>query len=92
MKYGLGFRYACLGPLEVVDLGGIDTFYYVSEYLCEDLCDSKEPPELLKEHYDAGEYGVKSRKGFYDYSDGKDSKTIAERDEKFLKLYHALYS
>ena len=92
MKYGLGFRYACLGPLEVVDLGGIDTFYHVSEYLCEDLCDSKEPPELLKEHYDAGEYGVKSRKGFYDYSDGKDSKTIAERDEKFLKLYHALYS
>lgn len=92
MKYGLGFRYACLGPLEVVDLGGIDTFYHISEYLCEDLCNSKEPPELLKEHYAAGEYGVKSKKGFYDYSDGKDTKTIAERDEKFLKLYHALYS
>ena len=37
MKYGLGFRYACLGPLEVVDLGGIDTFYHVRENLCEDL-------------------------------------------------------
>lgn len=26
MKYGLGFRYACLGPLEVSDFGGLDTF------------------------------------------------------------------
>ena len=49
-------------------------------------------PELLKEHYDAKEYGVKSKKGFYDYSDGRDEETIAKRDEKFLKLYHALYS
>mgnify|MGYP004492138825 CR=1 FL=1 len=46
-------------------------------------------PELLKEHYDAKEYGVKSKKGFYDYSDGKVA--IAKRDKKFLKLYHALY-
>ena len=29
MKYGLGFRYACLGPLEVADLGGLDTFYHI---------------------------------------------------------------
>ena len=48
-------------------------------------------PELLKEHYDAKEYVVKSKKGFYDYSDGKDEETIAKRDEMFLKLYHALY-
>ena len=26
MKYGLGMRYACLGPLETVDFGGIDVF------------------------------------------------------------------
>ena len=48
-------------------------------------------PELLKEHYDAKKYGVKSKKGFYDYSAGKDEETIAKRDEKFLKLCHALY-
>lgn len=36
MKYGLGFRYACLGPLEVADFGGLDTFYHISEYLMED--------------------------------------------------------
>lgn len=91
MKYGLGFRYACLGPLEVTDLGGIDIFYHVGSYLTKDLCASKEVPELLKKHYEAGEYGVKSGKGFYDYSGDKAEKTIKERDAKFLKLYHALY-
>ncbi len=91
MKYGLGFRYACLGPLEVSDFGGLDSFYHISEYLMKDLCDDKEPPELLKQHFEAGEYGVKSAKGFYDYSDGRDKIATGERDEKFLKVYHALY-
>lgn len=91
MKYGLGFRYACLGPLEVSDFGGLDTFYHISSYLMKDLCDSKEVPKLLKEHFEAGEYGVKSEKGFYEYKDGRAKEAKEERDEKFLKVYHALY-
>ena len=51
MKYGLGFRYACLGPLEVADFGGLDTFYHISEYLMEDLCDSHDIPQSLEEHF-----------------------------------------
>lgn len=91
MKYGLGFRYACLGPLEVSDFGGIDTFYHISSYLMKDLCDSKEVPELLAKHFEAGEYGVKSEVGFYDYKNGKAQEATKARDEKFLKLYKALY-
>ena len=91
MKYGLGFRYACLGPLEVADFGGLDTFYHISEYLMKDLCDSKEPPALLKEHFENKEFGVKNEKGFYDYSDGKAAEATQKRDEAFLKLFHALY-
>ena len=34
---------------------------------------------------------LRARKVSMDYSDGKDEETIAKRDEKFLKLYHALY-
>lgn len=91
MKYGLGFRYACLGPLEVADLGGLDTFYHISSYLMQDLCDSHDVPAILKQHFDNNEYGVKSQKGFYDYQNGKDLEAIANRDDKLLKLYNALY-
>lgn len=91
MKYGLGFRYAALGPLEVADFGGLDTFYHISSYLMADLCDSKEIPPLLKQCYENNDLGVKTGKGFYDYSNGKDVTATALRDEKLLKLFHALY-
>ena len=90
MKYGLGFRYACLGPMEVCDQGGLDTFYHIASYLFADLADDKNPDEtILGELFRKGEYGVKTRKGFYDYSDGKDQKSIRLRDEMYLAMAKA---
>lgn len=91
MKYGLGFRWACLGPLETLDFGGLDTFYHISEYLMKDLEDSHDVPELLAEKYKAGDLGVKTGKGFYDYSNGKDVEATKERDKKLKAVYEALY-
>lgn len=91
MKYGLGFRYACLGPFEVADLGGLDTFYHIAKYLMPDLCDDAEVSALLADHFEAQEYGVKAKKGFYDYSDGKDEQAIRVRDTNFIRLYNCLF-
>jgi 3-hydroxybutyryl-CoA dehydrogenase len=91
MKYGLAFRWACIGPLETMDFGGLDTFYHVASYLMEDLDDRHTVPALLKEHYDKGELGVKTKKGFYDYSNGKDVEATKARDEKLRKVFEALY-
>ena len=91
MKYGLGFRWSCLGPLETLDFGGIDVFEHVSEYLMPDLEDSHEVPALLKQHYEAGELGVKTGKGFYDYSGDKARQATAERDRKLRAVHDALY-
>lgn len=91
MKYGLGFRYAAFGPFEVVDFGGIDTFHHIASYLNAELCNATDVQKLLDDRYKKGEYGVKSGKGFYDYADGKDAAALRDRDEKFLKIYNALY-
>ncbi|MCD7840685.1 MAG: 3-hydroxyacyl-CoA dehydrogenase family protein [Erysipelotrichaceae bacterium] len=91
MKYGLGFRYACLGPLEVADFGGLDTFYHISEYLMKDLCNSQKPPKLLEECFEKGNFGVKTQHGFYSYENGKDVEATELRDEKLLKIFNALY-
>lgn len=91
MKYGLGFRWACLGPLETIDFGGLDVFYHISEYLVPDLEDSHEVPQLLREKFEAGEYGVKTGKGFYDYSGDKAKAATAARDKKLQAIYNALY-
>lgn len=86
MKYGPGFRYPIIGPLETADLGGLDTFYYISSYLFNELSDIKEPQEILKDLMNKKELGVKSEKGFYDYSDGKDEDAIKRRDKMFFKM------
>ena len=88
MKYGLGFRYAAYGPFEVADFGGVDTFHHIAEYLNPLLCNETKVQELIDNIYKNGHYGVKTGKGFYDY-EGKDP--ITERDQKFVKIYNALY-
>ena len=91
MKYALGFRYACFGPFETCDLGGLDIHYNISKYTFPDLCDAKEPFGLLEECIQQNRLGVKNGAGFYDYSDGKDQETIRRRDELFLKLAKCLF-
>lgn len=92
MKYGLGFRYACLGPLEVADLGGLDTFCRIAEGLNPVLCNQKEASSILRGLYESGAYGVKTGRGFYDYGDGKGEEAIRRRDALFLELSRALYA
>ncbi len=91
MKYALGFRYACFGPFETCDLGGLDIHYNISKYTWPDLCDAKEPFGLIQDCIDQNHLGVKNGAGFYDYSDGKDDAVIKHRDEMFLKLSKCLF-
>jgi 3-hydroxybutyryl-CoA dehydrogenase len=91
MKYGLGFRYACLGPFETADLGGVDIFYKIAGYLFADLEDRKDVPEMLKALVDDGACGVKSGRGFYDYSGEKAREAMENRDRRIMTLFDALY-
>ncbi len=86
MKHGLGLRWALLGPLETADLGGLDVFDTVAGYLNQELCDTREPQQILRDLVDAGSLGAKSGSGFYDYPEGRAEQILARRDEMLLKL------
>ncbi|MFZ7101518.1 MAG: 3-hydroxyacyl-CoA dehydrogenase family protein [Peptococcaceae bacterium] len=90
LKYGLGMRYACIGPFETADLGGLDTFYNVACYLFADLSNTAEVSPLLADCIKEGAYGVKSGKGFYDYANGRAEQVIAKRDADFIKIAKCL--
>jgi len=92
MKYGLGMRYAAIGPFETVDLGGLDTFRTVGSYMFEDLSDAKEVPKLLQDRYEEGAYGIKTGKGFYDYPGDAADRAVKKRDADFLKLAKCLFA
>ncbi len=92
MKYGPGFRYPVLGPFETADLGGLDTFYYISSYLFNELSDVKNPTKLQQELMDNNNLGVKSGKGWYDYSEGKGEEAMSRRDENFYKMLKHIHN
>ncbi|MEM2921589.1 MAG: 3-hydroxyacyl-CoA dehydrogenase family protein [Candidatus Bathyarchaeia archaeon] len=81
----LGFRWATVGPFRQIDSAGIDTWAKVGGYLFASLSNSPEVPKAIIEKVAKGELGMKTRKGFYDYTQFGLEDVTRERDEGFIK-------
>ena len=68
VKSSTGFRFACLGPMEVEDMIGLDIACTVSGRVFKGLSNATEPSPILVEKVKRGELGIKAGKGWYDYS------------------------
>lgn len=84
LKYGPGFRYPLAGPLEIVDFGGADIWYIEASNLLPDMDNSLKPNEYLKEKMDKGELGIKTRKGFYDYTNVDVEELMRQYNRKLI--------
>lgn len=85
VKMTLGLRLPITGPLKIVDLGGADTFYYAYNYLYNKLGDRFKPPRLLEEKIRAGDLGIKTGKGFYEYNSDSIRLLVKNRDDWLIE-------
>ncbi|MEW6441421.1 MAG: 3-hydroxyacyl-CoA dehydrogenase family protein [bacterium] len=87
----LGPRYCFTGPCEAMDSMGLDTLYLACLYLVSALDEpGLAPPEIVKKKVEAGEFGYKTGKGFYDYSGVSIDTRIDERNDQLIHLLEHL--
>jgi 3-hydroxybutyryl-CoA dehydrogenase len=95
IKGSIGFRLASIGPLLTMDLGGLGLWRRVCENLFPEIQSSTQVPEILLNLTDDGNEGLKSGKGFYDYTDdfskAEVDETVRRRDREFLTRLKQLY-
>jgi 3-hydroxybutyryl-CoA dehydrogenase len=86
VKAGFGFKFPVIGPLETIDMAGMDIFYNVSRYLYGELDGSKEPQKLVEEKFNEKKLGMKTGEGFYDYRNIDVKSLNQERVGKYIRL------
>ena len=84
VKASFGFRLACLGPMEAEDFIGLDTAFRVSNNVYKGLSNADKATGGLGEKVGRGELGVKSGKGWYDYTGRTPEEIYAERGRKLM--------
>ena len=90
IKNGFGLRMSSVGPIEFVDMAGLDTILNIQKYMYAITKDPVyEPSEIIEEHVARCELGVKTGKGFYDHSDSPD-RLIEDRNRNMIKIMQAL--
>lgn len=85
IKSSIGFRFACLGPMEVEDMIGLDIAMVVSGRVFKGLSAATAPSPILVEKVNKGELGIKSGKGWYDYSGKTRAQVLEEKNRLLLR-------
>lgn len=86
VRYGLGLRLPVMKVFEMVDLMGLDTIQNVLSYLYPSLDNSVTPPTFLAEMIKSGNLGVKSGKGFHDYSNENMQESMKSKEAATFQL------
>jgi 3-hydroxybutyryl-CoA dehydrogenase len=92
IRNGFGLRLSSVGPIQFVDLAGLDTILNVQRYLYSMTKDPLyKPIGVIKEMVDAGDLGVKTGKGFYNYAEDDSKDFVGDTNRNIIKILRALH-
>lgn len=84
VRFGLGPRWAAVGPFESMDLAGLDVHHQVASRLFPTLANGAEPPDSLTRLVAEGSLGAKTRRGLRGRYDRKALAALERRRAAIL--------
>lgn len=84
VRYSLGRRLPVTGPFMTADMGGLDVFDSISNYLFRDLSTAKESLPFMRRLVDEGRFGQKTGEGFYNWSQESIKRMNEQRERELI--------
>ena len=86
VTYSIGRRLPVTGPLLSADMGGLDVFASISDYLFKDLSNSDQSSEKLKGLVAQRHFGQKNGEGFYQWDPRFSEEMNQKREEQLIRF------
>lgn len=90
VRWGIGYKLAVIGPMELLDMAGLDIYNAVGSYLNKDLSTSGEVSATIRKKIEQGRLGMKTGGGIYDYTPEQIEELRAQRAAKLVAVRKAL--
>ncbi|HKP18096.1 MAG TPA: 3-hydroxyacyl-CoA dehydrogenase NAD-binding domain-containing protein [Gaiellaceae bacterium] len=90
VRWGIGYKLAVIGPMELLDMAGLDIYNAVGSYLNQDLATSGEVSATIRDKIEQGRLGMKTGGGIYDYTPEQIGELRAKRAGKLVAVRKAL--
>ena len=90
VRWGIGYKLAVIGPMELLDMAGLDIYNAVGSYLNQDLSTSGEVSSTIRDLIDRGRLGMKTGGGIYDYTPEQIDELRGRRAGKLVAVRKAL--
>ena len=90
VRWGIGYKLAVIGPMELLDMAGLDIYNAVGSYLNQDLSTSGEVSPTIRDLIDRGRLGMKTGGGIYDYTPEQIDELRGRRAGKLVAVRKAL--
>ena len=86
VTYGIGRRLPVTGPLLSADMGGLDVFASISDYLFKDLSNADQLSGKLRDLIAQGHFGQKNGEGYYSWNEKFTAEMNYKREEQLIQF------
>jgi 3-hydroxyacyl-CoA dehydrogenase len=90
VRWGIGYKLAVIGPMELLDMAGLDIYHAVGSYLNQDLSTSGEVSKTIRDLIEQGRLGMNTGRGLYHYTPEQIDQLRAQRAGKLVAVRKAL--